>query len=270
MKTPQNIQPSFDDEISIADIIHFLKSHKKIILIFVIIGTLLGGLYGNFTEPVYKGSILISPAKIAESYEATPKFILGKISMNSKEVFLNCNPDHFKDKDIDFDISNIVKVSILKNSGMIELSMQDKNATVIKDCLNNLADHILTTQNMFTEPLLQLKKNRLRIAEEKLKDAEELKVKLNRKELKSDIETSPTDLLYTNIIFFNSRDIKELLSEINAIQIDLYMGKIKQAEKISPVRIEKSFPTPKLGALIGLFLGLCFGILIVLIKQMKI
>ena len=68
MKTPQNIQPSFDDEISIADIILFLKSHKKMILIFVIIGGLLGGLYGNFTAPVYKGSVLISPAKIAGAF----------------------------------------------------------------------------------------------------------------------------------------------------------------------------------------------------------
>jgi len=40
---------------------------------------------------------------------------------------------------------------------------------------------------------------------------------------------------------------------------------------VLPINIEKkSFPTPKLGALMGLFLGLCLGILIALIKQMKI
>ena len=127
---------------------------------------------------------------------------------------------------------------------------------------------------MVTEPFLQLKKNELRIAEEKLKDAEEFKSKLNKKELeelKKDIESFPTDLLYTNMILFNNKDIKDLLFEINAIKIDLYTGKIKQAEKISSVRIEKkSFLTPILGALIGLFLGLCLGVLIALIKQIKI
>ena len=68
MKTPQNIQPSFNDEISIVDIILFFESHKKMILIFVIIGTLLGGLYGNFTGQVYKGSILIFTAKVVGAF----------------------------------------------------------------------------------------------------------------------------------------------------------------------------------------------------------
>ena len=246
------------------------------ILIFVTIGTLLGGLYAYFKEPTYSGYMQISPAKIAGSYEEKSKFMLAKLTINSKEVFLNCNPEHFKDndKDIDFDISSIVKVSISKNTDLIELSMQDKNTIVIKDCLNSVADHIVTIQNMVTEPFLQLKKNELRIAEEKLKDAEEFKSKLNKKELeelKKDIESFPTDLLYTNMILFNNKDIKDLLFEINAIKIDLYTGKIKQAEKISSVRIEKkSFLTPILGALIGLFLGLCLGVLIALIKQIKI
>jgi uncharacterized protein involved in exopolysaccharide biosynthesis len=47
MKTPHNIQTSLDDKISITDMIRFFKSHKKMILIFVIIGTLLGGLVGK-------------------------------------------------------------------------------------------------------------------------------------------------------------------------------------------------------------------------------
>ena len=92
MKTPQNIQPSFNDEILIADMIRFFKSHKKMILIFVIIGAVLGGLYANFTEPVYKGSVLISPAKIAGDFVVNPKVTVTKLDMNSyysKETFLN-------------------------------------------------------------------------------------------------------------------------------------------------------------------------------------
>ena len=106
MKTPQNIQPSFDDEISIADIILFLKSHKMMIFIFVIIGILLGGLYGNFTEPTYKGSVLISPAKIAGTFVVNPKVTVTKLGVNSfysKETFLNCNPRFYKDMDKDKD-----------------------------------------------------------------------------------------------------------------------------------------------------------------------
>jgi LPS O-antigen subunit length determinant protein (WzzB/FepE family) len=283
MKTPQNIQPSFDDEISIADMIRFFKSHKKMILIFVIIGALLGGLYGNFTGPVYKGSVLISPAKIAGTFVVNPKVTLTKLDMNSyysKETFLNCNPDFYKDKDkdkdkdIDYDISTLVKASVTKDGDLIQLLMQDKNKTVIKDCLNSMVDDIRINQSIIAEPLIQLKNNELMLLEEKLKNAEEFKVKLNEKqirELKTNGERFSVDLLYTNMILFNSKDIKETITEINKVKIDLSSEQTKSADKVLPINIEKkSFPTPKLGALMGLFLGLCLGILMALIKQMKI
>ena len=279
MKTPQNIQPSFDDEISIADIILFLKSHKKMILIFVIIGTLLGGLYGNFTEPVYKGSILVSPAKFAGEFVVNPKVTLTKLDMNSyysKETFLNCNPDFYKDKDkdIDYDISNLVKASITKDGGLIQLQMQNKNKTIIKDCLNSMVDDIRASQNKITDPLIQSKNNELTILEEKLKEAEIFKTRLNDKqikELKTNGERFSADLLFTSMILFNSKDIKETMTEINKIKSDLSSEQTKPASNVLPINIEKkSILTPKLRAVIGLFLGLCLGILIALIKQLKI
>jgi capsular polysaccharide biosynthesis protein len=283
MKTPQNIQPSFDDEISIADMIRFFKSHKKMILIFVIIGGLLGGLVGNFTGPVYKGSVLISPAKIAGTFVINPKVSVTKLGMNSyysKETFLNCNPDFYKDKDkdkdkdIDYDISALVKASVTKDGDLIQLLMQDKNKTVIKDCLNSMVDDIRISQSIIAEPLIQLKNNELMILEEKLKNAEEFKAKLNDKqvkELKTNGERFAVDLLYTNMILFNSNEIKQIMTEINKIKTDLSSEQTKPADKVLPINIEKkSFPTPKLGALIGLFLGLCLGVLFALIKQMKI
>jgi hypothetical protein len=264
---------------SIADIIHFFKSHKKMILICVIIGTILGGLYGNFTAPVYKGSVLISPAKIAGVFVVNPKVTVTKLDMNSyysKEMFLNCNPDFYKDKDkdkdqdIDYDISSMVKASVTKDGDLIQLQMQNKNKTVIKDCLNSMVDDIRTSQNIIADPLIQLKNNEMKLAEEKLKNAEEFKVKLNDKqikELKTNSERFSVDLLYTNMILFNSKDIKETITEINKIKTDLSSEQTKSADKVLPINIEKkSFPSPKLGALIGLFLGLCLGILSALIK----
>ena len=277
MKTPQNIQASFDDEISIADIIHFFKSHKKMILFFVIIGTLLGGLYANFTEPVYKGSVLISSVKFAGAFVVNPKVTLTKLGMNSyysKETFLNCNPDFYKDKDkdkdIDYDISNLVKASLTKDDDLIQLLMQNKNKIVIKDCLNSMVDDIRASQNKVTDPLIQSKNNELTVLEEKLKEAEAFKVKLNDKqikELKANSERS-VDLLYTTMILFNSKDIKETIAEINKIKMDLSSEQTKPAINVLPINIEKkSSLTPKLGALLGLFLGLSLGILLALKKK---
>jgi LPS O-antigen subunit length determinant protein (WzzB/FepE family) len=283
MKTPQNIQPSFNDEISIADMIHFFKSHKKMILIFVIIGGLLGGLYGNFMAPIYKGSVLISPAKIAGAFVVNPKLTLSTLDMNSfysKETFLNCGPDFYKDKDkdkdkdIDYDISTLVKASLTKDGELIELQMQNKNKTVITDCLSSMVDDIRTRQNVIAEPLIQSKINELKLLEEQLKNAEELKSKLNDKQViqfQKNIEHLALNILYTNIALLNSNEIKQIKTEINKFKIDLSPEQTKPASKVLPIRIEKkSLLTPKHGALIGLFLGLCLGIFISLTKQMKI
>ena len=283
MKTPQNIQPSFDDEISIADIIHFFKSHKKMILIFVSIGTLLGGLYGSFTEPVYKGFILISPAKVAGAIVTDPTVILIKLDVNSfysKETFLNCNPDFNKvkdkdmDEDEDYDISNLVKASLSKDGTLIQLQMQNKNKTVVKDCLNSIVDDIFISQSIISKPLIQSKNDELTLLEEKLKEAEAFKVKLNNiqiRDLRTNSERFSVDLVYTNMILFNSKDISEIITEINKIKVALSSEQTKPANKVLPITIEKKNPLSlKLGALMGLFLGLCLGILIALIKQMKI
>ena len=305
MKTPQNMQPSFDDEISIADIILFFKSHKKMILIFVIIGTLLGGLYGNFTEPVYEGSILISPAKFAGAFVQNPTETTIQLGMNayySQETFVKCNPQFYKDRDEDndeeigYEISDIVKASITKDGKLIQLQMKNKNKTIIKDCLNSTVDNVRTRQQIIADPLIQLKnidlklleekfKNDVRLLEEKFKNAESFKLKLNDiqiTELKTNIERFSVDLVYTNMILSNHKDISDTIIEINKIKRDLpiEINKIKRdlsseqtkpASNIRPISIEKKNPLSlPLGARMGLFLGLCLGTLIALIKQMKI
>jgi hypothetical protein len=239
----------------------------------------LGGLFGSYTGPIYKGSALVSPAKISGSFIVNPKITVTKLDMNSyysKETFLNCNPDFYKDKDkdIDYDMSDIVKSSVTKDGDLIELRMQDKSKTVINECLMSMIDDIRKSQNAIANPLIESKNAELRLAEEKLKISEEFKSKLNDKqikELKTNDARFSADLLYTNMILYNSSEIKQLMDQINKLKTDLSSEQTKSADKVLPINIEKkSFPSPKLGALLGLFLGLCFGIAIALVKQIKI
>lgn len=101
MNTPKKIQPSFDDEISISDIIHFFKMHTKLIANFVVLGIILGGLYGKLAGSVYESLMQIATAKVAGNFVIDPKVALTKLEMNSyhpKETFLVCNPKFYKDK----------------------------------------------------------------------------------------------------------------------------------------------------------------------------
>ena len=64
MTTKPPTQTPFDDEISLLDIIQFFKTNIRRILLFVMMGGILGGLYGKFADPIYEGSMLIAPAKV--------------------------------------------------------------------------------------------------------------------------------------------------------------------------------------------------------------
>jgi LPS O-antigen subunit length determinant protein (WzzB/FepE family) len=281
----QKNQTPFDDEISLLDIIQFFKTHFKKILFFIILGGILGYLYGKLAPPVYDGTILISPAKVAGVVVVDPKITLTKLNMNSyypKETFLACNPTFYKDKDkdkdkdkeIDYDMSDIVKTSITKDGNLLEIKMSHSNKETIKACLENITANINASQKIIAGPLVESKKNELNLAETKLKLAEEFKQQLNGnqiKNLKTNEQRFSTDVLYANIILNNTSEVKMLLDQINKVITELSSEQTKDAGMVLPVSIErKSYPSPKLGLLLGLFLGLCLGILIVLLKQMKI
>jgi hypothetical protein len=276
---PKNQTP-FDDEISLLDIIHFFKTNFKRILFFAIMGGILGYLNSKLANPVYDGSVLISPARIAGSLVVDPKITLTKLNMNSyypKETFLACNPTFYKDKDkdkdkvIDYDMSDIVKASITKDGNLIELTMSHSNKDIIYACLENITANINTSQDIIAGPLIELKKNALRLVEEKLKLAEEFREHLNDKQIKNLKTTEQrfaTDVLYANIVLNNASEIKALLDQINQLKTEFSSEQTKGASKVLPINIErkKSIPTTK----IGLFLGVLLGLLISLFIQIKL
>jgi hypothetical protein len=279
---PKN-QSSFDDEISLLDIIQFFKDNFKRILFFIILGGILGYLYGKLAPPVYDGSALISPAKVAGVVVIDPKITLTKLNMNSyysKETFLACNPTFYKDKDkdkdkeIDYDMSDIVKTSITKDGNLIEIKMSHSNKETIHACLENIAANINASQKIITDPLVESKTNELYLFETKLKLAEEFKQQLNGnqiKNLKTNEQRFSTDVLYANIILNNASEVKALLDQINKVKTELSSEQTKGAGMVLPVSIErKSFPSEKLGLLLGLFLGGMLGFFISLFRGMKI
>jgi hypothetical protein len=283
MATHNSPQPLFDDEISIADIIKFFRQNLKRLIIFSLLGGLLGSLYGKFAGPMYEGSMLIASAKVAGSYVIDPKITITKLNMNSyysKETFLACNPSFYKDKDkdkdkdIDYDMSDIVKASLSKDGSLISFSMQSKVKDIIVDCLSTTENDVKLSQSAITLPLIEMKKNELQLAQNRLQLSEELRQKLNDKQLK-DLKTNEirfsTDLLYENIVLNNSLEIKGLLDQINRMTTDLSSEQTKEASKVLPINIErKSFPSLKLGLLLGLFLGGILGFFVSLFRNMKI
>ena len=270
-------QTSYDDETSLLDIIQFFKANFKRILFFIILGGILGYLYGKLADPVYDGSVLISPARVAGQLVADPKITLTKLNMNSyysKEAFLACNPRFYKDKDKDYGMSDIVKASITRDGNLIELKMESSNKETIHACLESIVSNIYTSQKTIADPLIESKKTELSLVETKLKLTEEFREQLNAKQIKNLKTTEQrfsTDMLYVNIIILNNAsEIKTLLDQINKVRTELSSEQTKGAGKVLPINIErKSFPSPKLGLLLGLLLGSVLGFFISIFKNMK-
>jgi hypothetical protein len=279
MTTKFPAQNSFDDEISLADIIKFFRKNIKTLVSFILLGGILGGLYGKFADPVYDGSVLVSPAKIAGDFVVEPKITLTKLNMNSyypKETFMACNPTFYKDKDkdIEYDMSDIVKTSITKDGNLFELVMQSSSKQVIHECLNNIVDAISASQKIIAEPLIESKKKELILNEQKLKLAEEFRIQLNDKQIKNLKTTEArfaTDVLYANIVLNNASEIKTLMDQNNKITTELSSEQTKDAGKVLPINIErKSFPSLKFGLLLGLLLSGILGFLVSLYKDIKL
>jgi hypothetical protein len=279
MKTRQNSEPFFDDEISIADMINFFKSHKKFISMFMVLGVLLGGLFGQISGPIYKGSVLISPAKVSGTFVIDPKNMLIKLDMNSyysKETFVNCNPGLYKrkNKDVSYDMSGIVKFSVTKDSDLIEIRMDHKSRAVINDCLTSMVEDIRKIQDEIARPLIELNKNKLMYEETRkvaFEKQRELLIDLRNEALKTNTEQRFLGVLFTNIFLLNSLEINNTRDEVMKLKAAISLEQTKSVEKFLPITIEKkSFPSPKLGALFGIFLGLFLGVLIGLIKSIKI
>ena len=274
---PKNQTPFYDyDEISLLDIIQFFKVNFKRMLFFIVMGGILGFLYGKLAPPVYDGSVLISPAKVAGVVVVDPKITLTKLNMNSyypKETFLACNPSLYKDKDINYDMSDIVKTSITKDSNLIELSMNGSNKDIIQSCLENITANINARQKIIADPLIESKKNGLSIVEKKLKLAEQFREQLDGKQIKNLKTTEQrfsVDVLYATIVLNNTSEIHALLDQINQLKTELSSEQTKGAGMVLPVNIErKSFPSEQLGLLLGLFLGGLLGFFVSLFRGMK-
>ncbi len=112
-------------------------------------------------DPVYDGSVLVSPAIVAGNYVIDPKITLTKLNMNSyysKETFLANNPTLYKDKGIDYDMSDIVKPSITKDGNLIELKMQSSKKETFHTCLESITANINASQKIIAEALIESKK----------------------------------------------------------------------------------------------------------------
>ncbi len=271
MKVKQSIKShSNNDEISFLDIIQFFIFNKKLITIFIIFGAVLGGLYGQFSKPIYLGSIILAPAKTGGVFIENPQKTFtnfkAKDSELSKEINLFC-PSSIQ-KNINFQNHDGSNFLASKEIIFIKISMQNMDETIINNCLNHIADKIILSQNKIAQPIIDYKKNQIMALENKHKILTEVIDKIKEDYINNKV-TFTDNLLYANIIINSINGANHLNEIIIKNMSENYSN--ESAHKITNVYIErKTFPSFKYGALYGLALGFVLGSLIALIRRIKI
>jgi hypothetical protein len=269
--TPKKIQTSFDDKISLLDIILFFKPHKKIILIFMVIGMLMGFFYVKviLEEPVYIAKAIILPAKVSGQNVTNINIVLAGVEHNtftSKKTFETCDPQFHKTQDINYKVFNFLNVSVSKDESYIEVKMTNKNKTLMYDCIYSFFEDLKNYQQITAEPIINQLKTRVDLVKNQLSST---------KELYDDLKSSKLKILsnqsaYLDTLSRYNIEISMLTNQIGNLELDMSIAKTRPATLMEPIFFErKKTATPLAGVLYGIFLGLCLGIFISLYKQMK-
>ena len=253
---PKNQTP-FDDDISLLDIIQFLKTNLIKILFFVMLGGMLAALYVKNNIEEYRGILYLSPAKFAGDYINEPNITLTKLKTNSfygKKILLLCKPSNHKSKDLeDINLSSIkIKASIINDGKLIKLALEDSNKEMIELCLEEIVSEIIASEAKTLELLTQSKKNSLTSYEEI--------INLVAKEFyKGDLDRNQS---FANRAAYLNRDIfmYTLSEEIKSLLSPL---KTHPTFKLLPINYEIiNEYSLELAITLGLFLGGILGLFV--------
>ena len=263
------IKENIDDEISLIDILFFLKSSINNIAISIVGCLVIGASYYFYKPNVYEATANIQMAQVAGNSVESPTILLEKIKLPfyfSQNVLGACGTNEQTTP------SNI-KPAINKNAPFIAFTVQGKTTQEARECLNAVIADIKIKQEEIAKPILEQKKNQLKQIAEKIELAEDAAKIFPMYKLK---ESFP-DAQFSSRTFVlgatlnNAKELKDLRNSLNDIEVSLTEPQTKSTFLTSPMYAPESAinkrPVFTLG--ICLMFGIFLGLLITGIKKVK-
>lgn len=256
-----------DTEISLIDILRFLKSTYKTIAILGLIGIALSISYLAINPKKYEAKLYISIAQIGDkdnnfnpqgvNIEEPARLILrlSIIKSLTPEVIAACG---LQDQEND-DLAPI-KLKLVKGlASVVELKTFGSTPQVAQDCGLAVFDLIKTTQAQMIAPYIELAKADLLNNEERMAKAKDFVAK-------ADKSGSAMTTSYLSI----RDEIRYLLREINEINNFIASSQNRVTRMVAPIYVDDVAIEPKKSMVLaaGLFGGLFIGLLIALARSM--
>ncbi len=265
----QSFNPSYEDEISLKDIIDFLIESWKSILITGLLGVLASGAYLIVTPNQYQATAQIQMAQISASNNNTnplglnieePNLLMARLTLPttySTEVIKVCGFENTTSSAES--LASSAKFSAVKGVGsMIELKINRDSKEVAINCAQALFESIKTSQNQIIKPYIEESKALLVKYEARLANSQSLVSRAD----KSGAALSATYLA-------NRDEVKFLTEEILRLNTFITTADTRQAKLVSPIYASDApvFPKKKMSLIFGLMAGLFLGLLFMLGKK---
>jgi uncharacterized protein involved in exopolysaccharide biosynthesis len=269
-------ESSADEEISLLDILCFLKGAWKTIAVTSVVGFSAAVIYLLITPKQYEATAQITMAQIGAANNNNinplginieePALLIARLSSPTSftpQVAEACG--YQNQPDAALTLSKAIKLVIPKGvANVVELKTFGPSPQIAKDCALTLFDLIKVTQAQIVAPYIEEAKIKLIDDEERLQKAKDLVAKADR----SGQAMSAS--------YLSTRDeIRYLLDEITALKNVVTSNKNRTTRLVAPIYASDTPIAPKkritlaAGVLGGLFLGLLIALGCQMVARLK-
>ena len=247
---PQPLDLNSDHEVSLLDILRFLKSAWKAIAIFGLIGIALSIAYLASTPKQYEASVQITMAQIGAANNNNnninplgvnieePALLISRLSSPTSftpEVAAACGLQDQANASVS--LSKSIKLTPAKGvASVVELKTFGPTPQAAQDCALGIFDLIKTTQAQIVAPYIEEAKVKLADDEDRLQKAKELVAR-------SDKSGSAMSASY-----LSTRDeIRYLLDEITSLKNVVTSNQNRATRMVAPIYANDTPIAPKNG-----------------------
>jgi len=257
------------EEISLIDILCFLKGAYKVIIIFGLIGMALSIAYLAMTPNQYEASVQITMAQVGATNNINPlgvnieepALLISRLSSPTSftpETIAACGLQGQVNAGVS--LSKSIKLTPAKGvASVVELKTFGGTPQSAQECALGVFDLIKTTQSQIVAPYVEEAKVKLADDEDRLQKAKEMVAR-------SDKSGSAMSASY-----LSTRDeIRYLLDEITALKNVVTSNQNRATRMVAPIFASDTPIAPKKRIVLaaGLLGGLFLGLLIALARQM--
>lgn len=267
-----NRNDQFDDELSLLDLVAFVRRNARTLLATTLIGAVLGGVIAFSVSPQWEASALVRIGQLGNvgSPIEPPLQLVDRIKSKS---FQNDVLKRLGLANGDYDAKmfrDTLKVK-LEKSVLISLALRDMSADAVKLHMSAVINELKEIHSRMSAPTINRLQQELAMIELELKrasvESERLEKSLDGAGSVSE-KTFSQAVLVSNLLLVREGELRAFRERKRALEEQLSVERTFPTDVLGRVEIlsEPVFPKKSLFIVAGLFIGLFIGVFVSVIR----